>query len=158
MGVLSANGSGGRRRRDVAEEGRRHAAHQHTVWLSNRQAAGRSGRESQDIPGSGRVGSISAEAGGENQGDAASAGTGQQEGDQVMSIELNLHRLGKILLCAAVLSAGAGQAFAQGCVVARGAGMSAVQFGSSPVEHRSKITVRKDKEPSRFDLALGYRS
>ena len=64
----------------------------------------------------------------------------------------------RIFLCTAVLLAGVGQSLAQGCVVARGAGMSAAQFGSSPVEHRSKITSRKDTSPPRFDLALGYRS
>lgn len=60
------------------------------------------------------------------------------------------------LLCA-VLCAGASQAFAQGCVVTRGAGMPAAQFGSSPVDHRTKIKAREDSSP-RFDFGIGYRS
>ncbi|HEX6398604.1 MAG TPA: hypothetical protein VFZ95_14360 [Steroidobacteraceae bacterium] len=63
------------------------------------------------------------------------------------------------LLCAIVLVAGAGPVFAQGCIVARGAGMPAVQFGSSPVNaHQDKIHARKDTSAPKFDFAVGYRS
>jgi hypothetical protein len=65
---------------------------------------------------------------------------------------------GRPLLIAAVLLMGAGQALAQGCIVARGAGMPAVQFGSSPVLHRDKITARKEASPPKFDFAIGFRS
>jgi hypothetical protein len=72
--------------------------------------------------------------------------------------EWSVRRLARTLFFAIVLSAGAGQALAQGCVVARGAGMSAAQFGSSPVAHRTKFTARKDETEPKFDFAVGYRS
>lgn len=68
-------------------------------------------------------------------------------------------RHGKALLLVAVLSVGASPAFAQGCIVARGAGMPAVQFGSSPVLHRDKIGFSHDDSSApKFDFAVGYRT
>jgi len=71
---------------------------------------------------------------------------------------MNLKPRSIVLLCLAVLGASSGQALAQGCVVARGAGMPAVQFGSSPVEHQSDRVTHRDTRSSKFDIAVGYRS
>jgi len=56
------------------------------------------------------------------------------------------------------LCAGVDQVFAQGCVVARGAGMPALQFGSfTPNEHAGNVLDHLEAPPSKFEVALGYR-
>lgn len=70
---------------------------------------------------------------------------------------MKLESSGIVVLWIAGLGAISGQAFAQGCVVARGAGMPAVQFGSSPVEHQSERVTHRDTRSSKFDIAVGYR-
>jgi len=66
---------------------------------------------------------------------------------------------GSLILGFALLSAGAGgQVLAQGCVVTRGAGMPAIHFSASPVEHNSLHQGSRRNSAPRFEIATGYRS